>query len=158
VILNREEIADDTKHFHSVYMRIKILTEAGRRFADIRVPFDRHNFTIDTVSGRTVHADGSIVPFEGKPFEQVINKGHDVRHLLKTFTLPDVQVGSIIEYRYYLRYGDRIAVSPFWVVPAFANGARDTRLIFTVCHAERSEASLPPQGWWRYRDSSLRSE
>ncbi|HYK90880.1 MAG TPA: DUF3857 domain-containing protein [Acidobacteriota bacterium] len=117
VILNREEIADDTKHFHSVYMRIKILTEAGRRFADIRLPFDRHNFTIDTVSGRTVHADGSIVPFEGKPFEQVINKGHDVRHLLKTFTLPDVQVGSIIEYRYFLRYGDRVAVSPFWIVP-----------------------------------------
>lgn len=118
VILNREELDDDTKHFHSVYMRIKILTEAGRRFADIRIPFDRHNFTIDTVSGRTVHADGSIVPFEGKPFEQVINKGHGVRHLWKTFTLPDVQVGSIIEYRYYLRYGDRVAVPPFWMVSA----------------------------------------
>jgi hypothetical protein len=117
VILNREEVADDTKHFHSVYTRMKILTEAGRRYADVRLPFDRRNFNIDSISGRTVHADGSIVPFEGKPFEQVLTKGHGVKRMMKTFTLPDVQVGSIIEYRYFVRYEDRVAFAPEWIIP-----------------------------------------
>ena len=56
VILLREENDDDPLHFHSTYERIKILTEAGRKYADIELPYDRHGFRIDSISGRTVHA------------------------------------------------------------------------------------------------------
>jgi hypothetical protein len=116
VVLIHEENADDTNNFHSVYMRIKVLTEAGRKYADVEIPYSRRGFSISGISGRTVHADGSIVPFQGKPFDKVVVKGRNVRYQVKSFTLPDVQVGSIIEYRYDLRYGDHSALAPVWLV------------------------------------------
>jgi hypothetical protein len=116
VILLREENDDDPLHFHSTYERIKILTEAGREHADIELPYSRKNFRIDSISGRTIHADGSIVPFEGKPFDKTVARGRGFRYNVKAFTLPDVQVGSIIEYRYSLRYDDNSFYSPEWVV------------------------------------------
>ena len=75
VVLLREEVADDTNNYHSVYMRIKVLTEAGRRYADVEVPYSRRGFRIDSISGRTIHADGSAVPFDGKTFDKVVVKG-----------------------------------------------------------------------------------
>ncbi len=62
-------------------------------------------FTIEQVSGRTVHSDCTVVPFEGKPFDKLVVKGHNLR-IVKAFSLPDVQVGSILAYRYNLRYAD----------------------------------------------------
>jgi len=116
VILLREENDDDHLHFHSTYERIKILTEDGRKYADIQLPYNRHGFRIDSISGRTVHADGSAIPFEGKPFDKTVVKGHGFSYQVKAFTLPDVQVGSIIEYRYSLRYDDNSELSPEWDV------------------------------------------
>jgi Domain of Unknown Function with PDB structure (DUF3857)/Transglutaminase-like superfamily len=115
VILIHQELADDPNNVHSVYMRIKILTEAGRRYADVELPY-WYNFTISEISGRTVHADGSEVPFAGKPFEKVVVKGPGVRVKVKAFTLPDVQVGSILDFRYSLRYSDFFFVPPHWVL------------------------------------------
>jgi hypothetical protein len=36
--------------------------------------------------------------------------------MAKVFTLPDVEVGSIIEYRYSLRYDDNYFISPDWYI------------------------------------------
>jgi Domain of Unknown Function with PDB structure (DUF3857)/Transglutaminase-like superfamily len=116
VILLREENDNDPLHFHSTYERIKILTEAGREYADIELPYSRKHFRIDSISGRTIHPDGSIVPFEGRAFDKTVNKGRGFRRNVKAFTLPDVQVGSIIEYRYSLRYDDNSFYSPEWEV------------------------------------------
>jgi hypothetical protein len=116
VILLRQETDDDNLHYHSVYTRIKVLTESGRKYADVELPYNRRGFTIDQVSGRTVHADGSVVPFEGKPFDKVVIKARGVRIQVKTFSLPDVQVGSILDYRYTLRYGDNSLRPPEWII------------------------------------------
>jgi hypothetical protein len=117
VVLYHEEIADDINNMHSVYLRIKILTEAGRKYADVEMPvYNRRNFLITEISGRTVHADGSVVPFEGKPFDKTVLKDRGVQYHVKAFTLPDVQVGSILDYRYYLRYGDHSAFAPEWIL------------------------------------------
>ena len=116
VILLREENDDDPMHFHATYERIKILTEAGRDRANVELGYYRRRFHLDSVSGRTIHADGSIVNFEGKPFDKTVEKGPSIRINVKSFTLPDVQVGSIIEYRYSLRYDDNRYVSPEWTI------------------------------------------
>jgi hypothetical protein len=121
VVLLREEVADDTNNNHSVYMRIKVLTEAGRRYADVEIPYSRRQFRIDSVSGRTVHADGSVVPLTGKVFDKVVVKGkrghgEEIRWHVKSFTMPDVQVGSILDFRYSLRYDDHTAFAPEWIV------------------------------------------
>jgi hypothetical protein len=116
VILNREENDNDLQHFHATYMRIKILTEVGREYANVEVPYDRHGSGVSEIAGRTVHADGSVVPFEGKALDKTIVRQHGLRYQVKTFTLPDVQVGSIIEYRYNLRYSDNLFDQPRWVM------------------------------------------
>jgi hypothetical protein len=115
-ILAHEENDDDQLHFHSVYMRIKVLTEAGREHANVELPYNDRKFDIASIHARTIHADGTVIPFEGKPFEKVIAKGKELRYKVKTFTMPDVQVGSIIEYRYELRYGDEMLYAPHWTL------------------------------------------
>ncbi|HEU5400191.1 MAG TPA: DUF3857 domain-containing protein [Terriglobales bacterium] len=115
-ILDHEETSDDVAHFRSVYMRIKVLTEAGRERANVELPYNDRGFDIAAVHGRTIHSDGTIIPFEGKPFEKVIVKGKDLRYKVKTFTMPDLQVGSIIEYKYELRYEDGMVFEPHWIL------------------------------------------
>jgi hypothetical protein len=116
VILNREEINDDMNNVHSVYDRIKILTDKGREYANVEIPYSRRGFTIAGISGQTIHSDGSVVPFDGKPFDKTVIKGAGIRVNVKSFTLPDVQVGSIIDYRYSLRYEDKMLLPPDWEV------------------------------------------
>ncbi|HUK23140.1 MAG TPA: DUF3857 domain-containing protein [Terriglobales bacterium] len=116
VILLRQETDDDMLHYHSVVMRIKILTEAGRKYADVEIPYNRHRSGIAAVSGRTVHADGSIVTMQGKPLDKVVVKAHGLRIYEKSFNLPDAQVGSILDYRYEYRYADQWLFPPEWIV------------------------------------------
>jgi hypothetical protein len=115
-ILDRQEVADDTNNFHSTYQRIKIFNEEGRKYANVELPYDRGGFAMTDISGRTVHADGQIIPFQGKPFDKVVLRGKGIKIHVKAFTLPDVQPGSIIEFRYSLRYGDHSLVAPEWII------------------------------------------
>lgn len=116
VILDREETDDDLLNEHMVYERIKILTDAGREYANVEIPYSRRGFTVGGISGQTVHSDGKVIPFEGKPFDKTVIKGGGIKVNVKSFTLPDVQVGSVIDYRYALRYEDRMLLPPTWEV------------------------------------------
>lgn len=115
-VLYREEVDNDQQHFHSEYVRIKVLTEAGRKYADVEIPYYRQDMDIKDVHGRTIHPDGSIVEFQGKPFDKDYVKSKSVKLKMKTFSLPDVQVGSVIEYRFTARYGDDRYWAPYWVL------------------------------------------
>jgi hypothetical protein len=116
VYLFREETTDDKLHMHSIYVRLKVLTEDGKRYADVEIPYEHRQFTITDVSGRTIHSDGSVVPFTGNPEDKVIQKSAALQYRKKVFSLPDVQIGSIIEYRYRLHYADQIVVPPTWFI------------------------------------------
>lgn len=54
--------------------------------------------------------------FDGKAFDKEIVKGNGVKYLAKTFTLPDVQPGSIVEYRFREQYDDRYYQNIEWVI------------------------------------------
>lgn len=84
-----------------VYNRIKVLTEAGKSQANIEIPLAPW-IKIHDLKARTIHPDGSISDFTARPFEKVILKGRDFKYLAETFALPNVSVGSIIEYKYRL--------------------------------------------------------
>jgi hypothetical protein len=92
---------DDDAKFISEYRRIKILNEAARKRADIEIPIAQGE-SLKEVAARTIHPDGSIFNYSGKPFDKLVYKKRDLKYLYKTFTLPDVTVGSIIEYRYVI--------------------------------------------------------
>ncbi len=86
------------------YFRIKILKEEGRKYADVEIPLlsEGGGGDVTNIHARTIHRDGSIVNFEGKAFTKDIVKAKGLKYTAKTFTLPDVQVGSILEYYYTL--------------------------------------------------------
>lgn len=101
MILYREVSVDETAATVSSYSRIKIFTSAGvKSQADVEIPYDRSHQSIRDVRGRTIRPDGSIVEFDGHTFDKEIAKGQGIKYLAKTFTLPDVQPGSIVEYRF----------------------------------------------------------
>lgn len=116
MILYREENNDDNEHYEYSYRRIKILTEQGKKYADVKIPYDNKYSHISDVKARTIHADGTIVPFTGKLLDSTLIKGKGIKILQKTLTLPDVQVGSIIEYKYKMRWEEGIAYAPHWDV------------------------------------------
>lgn len=118
VFLYKEEVADDSLHMQSFYYRIKVLTEGGKSRGDIELPYyaGESGVTLDEIAGRTIHADGTIVPFTGKPYEKVVEKGDDYKIKVKVFSLPAVEVGSIIEYRYRLHTDDHYFRHPEWII------------------------------------------
>jgi hypothetical protein len=71
---------------------------------------------IGTIRARTIEPDGSIVEFDGQVFEKTIVKTKGVKYLAKTFTLPDVQVGSVIEYYFTRDYSQNWIFFSNWVL------------------------------------------
>lgn len=150
VYLFREEVVNDKVHSHTTYARIKILTEKGKeQFSEIEIPYqkDASGESISNVEGRTIEPDGTIVPFTGKPFNKEVVKSGDVAVMEKVFSLPDVRVGSIIEYRYLLTYEGNYFMPPTWILqkPIFVHRAHyhfvptDTSLTITSTDSQGHE-------------------
>jgi len=122
IILYRQVDRDDNIHtpHEDNYFRIKILTEEGRKRADVEIPYWNVNQDVAGVKARTIRPDGSIANFDGKVFAKELVKGKfegtGVKYLAKTFTLPDVQVGSIIEYFYTINYGEYMLFDSHWIL------------------------------------------
>jgi len=148
VYLYREEVEDDPLHFRTVYARIKVLTEKGKELATVRVAYQRSftfnatgsnregedqardinlelgHFEVAAVSGRTIHPDGTVIPLTTSPADLMASQKSGNQENALTFNLPSVEVGSILEYRYQLRY-DRFLIPPFWQIqqPYFVHKA-----------------------------------
>src|SRR5580700_11310075 len=125
VYLYREEKTDDNLHYHSYFVRIKVLAEKGKELATVRTPYERRSFKVTDIQGRTIHRDGTVIPLTAKPSDltDVKTKGFQLNTMV--FTLPSVEVGSILEYRLQLRYDDNMVSSPTWDVqqPYFVHKA-----------------------------------
>ncbi len=115
VYLEVKEVDDDTLHYQLYYERIKVLTEKGKELANIEVPYGG-GFKVEGITGRTIHSDGTIIPLSGKPEDLLFEKKGEEKVGRKVFTLPSVEVGSILEYEYQLRYDDNSYSSPLWEI------------------------------------------
>ncbi len=118
IILYRQVDRDDngyTSH-EDDYLRIKILTEDGRKYANVEIPFLKGSQNVVKVKARTIRPDGSIADFGGQVFEKYLVKGKGVKYLAKAFTLPDVQVGSIIEYAFTMDLGEYMLFDSHWIL------------------------------------------
>ncbi|HKD79931.1 MAG TPA: DUF3857 domain-containing protein [Candidatus Angelobacter sp.] len=102
---------DQTEFF---YTRIKVLNEKGNRFADIELTIPP-DCRLSELKARTIRPDGKIVDFTGKPFQKTVLKGRGIKVQAKSFTMPDVTVGSIVEYKYKL-YREGIFTDNFWTI------------------------------------------
>jgi hypothetical protein len=154
VYLDRVETTDDPHHFSSIYARIKVLTEEGKKAATVHVSspanfvyhasgdnssrmsdgganhldapnvnhsgedmpnvIDHWNVKLEIagLQGRTIQLDGTIVPMPANALQVEHRKNGQDEY---SFTLPNVGVGSVLEYRYQIRY-DRFEGAPDWQV------------------------------------------
>ena len=113
--VDRDDSNAHTPHENN-YVRIKILTEEGRKYADVEIPFVKDQWTIVNIRARTVRPDGTSVIFDGKIYEKEIVKSRDFKYLAKTFTLSDVQPGSIIEYHYTIDFAEYYLFDSHWIL------------------------------------------
>ena len=117
MVLYREVNEDAKQASVNNYIRIKIFSQVGvKSQADIELPYNKVTETIQAVRGRTIRPDGSIAEFDGRTYDKEIVKAGGIKYLAKTFTMPDVQPGCIIEYRYRDQYDDKFAWSLGWTV------------------------------------------
>ena len=120
VYLFWEETTVDHYHMFTIYVRLKVLTEKGKEYGDVELEYasgrEGRGYTVNAIEGRTIHPDGTIIPFTGKPYEKLIEKNRGTKFMAKVFSMPDVSIGSIIEYRYQLRYDDNYFIAPRWFV------------------------------------------
>lgn len=120
IFLYRQVDRDDngrTSHEDN-YVRIKILTEEGRKYANVEIPFVRGFTDVSQVRGRTIRPDGSIAEFDGKVLEQEMVKARGLKVLAKTLSLPDAQPGSIVEYLYTIDYTENRYFESNWILNA----------------------------------------
>ena len=116
IYLYRQVDRDDNAARENVYARIKILTEEGRKYADVDIPFFKDRVNVNGIRARSIRPNGSAVNFDDKVYEKTIVKARGVSYLAKTFTIPDVQPGSIIEYRYTSAWDPGFIYDSRWVL------------------------------------------
>ncbi|HEX6494170.1 MAG TPA: transglutaminase domain-containing protein [Acidobacteriaceae bacterium] len=116
IYLYREDVTDNKNHMEAIYVRLKILRDEGKKYGDVELTGASRDFQITDIQGRTIHADGKVIPFTGKPYDKLLVKTKTLQYKAKVFSLPEVETGSILEYRYKLRFDDNVLLSPEWNV------------------------------------------
>jgi len=83
------------------YVRVKIYTERGReKYSKFDVPFIKGT-KIKDLAARVIKADGSIIEINKEDiFEREIVKAGGFKIKAKSFAVPNIEVGVIVEYRY----------------------------------------------------------
>jgi hypothetical protein len=103
IILEHEEVWDDVAHFRVMHTRLKILTEAGRGYANVHLlRLDR--FPLAEFHARTVHPDGSEVDFDQDDYRKQYTAAGKTQSTADSFTIPGAGVGDIIEFKYMLSF------------------------------------------------------
>lgn len=83
------------------YVRIKIFTERGKELrSKVELSYSSKN-KIEDITGRTIKANGTIVELTREAiFASTLVKLRGVKINTKTFVMPAVEPGAIIEYRW----------------------------------------------------------
>jgi len=118
IILSREVDRDDstaTRHEYD-YFRIKILKEEGRKYGDVEILYNKEGGNIIGIHARTIKPDGTIVKFDDKVFTKSVVKARGIKYLAKTFTLPEISPGCIIEYYYTLDMREESFYDSHWIL------------------------------------------
>ncbi|MGC2718760.1 MAG: DUF3857 domain-containing protein [Candidatus Acidiferrales bacterium] len=99
------------------YIRIKIFTQHGAdQESIVNLRYWKNESQIKDIRARTIRPDGSIVGFDGQVFEKVVEGTSDSRELEKSFTLPQVSPGSIVEYMYRRTYKPDYVYAQTWTI------------------------------------------
>jgi len=112
IYLLREETSDNRNGESKFFWRLKILTAAGRDRANIEIPYFKGKTIVRDLEARVIPPAGPPREFTGQVFEKTAMRVRGLRMNVKTIALPDVEVGSIIDYRYRLVPGTDSSSGP----------------------------------------------
>ncbi|HEX2122690.1 MAG TPA: DUF3857 and transglutaminase domain-containing protein [Thermoanaerobaculia bacterium] len=104
VVLDWNVRHDDQDSRAIEYVRIKVLTEEGKKYGDIELFSIPQFHQVRGIKARTIAPNGAAAEFNGKIYDKIIVKRGGLRMMQKTFTLPNVVPGTIIEYRYVVEW------------------------------------------------------
>jgi len=105
VYLYREDSTDNRSHYISRYARIKVLTEKGKEWGTVEVPFSATASGTPIITARTIHLDGTVIPLQGKVEDLLVVKTNEHNVRVSVFNMPSVEVGSILEYKWTIPMG-----------------------------------------------------
>jgi hypothetical protein len=100
--------SDNTKSTETHSLRLKVFSEDGKKYADIEIPYFDKDIHVEDIHARTIGPDGKVTEFADQIYDREIIRAKKFRFQAKVLTLPNVQVGSILEYSYRLRSKDKI--------------------------------------------------
>lgn len=97
----RVDDSSETDLVMTHYIRVKIFTEKGReKYSKVDLPFTKRK-KIKDIEARVIKPDGSIVELnKADVFDREIIKANDVKVNAKSFAVPNIETGVILEYRY----------------------------------------------------------
>jgi hypothetical protein len=97
----RIDDSKESKLMENHYVRVKIFTERGReKYSKFDVPFTR-GIKIKDLQARVIRPDGTIVEISDNDiFEREIVKAGGIKIKAKSFAIPNIEPGVIVEYRY----------------------------------------------------------
>lgn len=83
------------------YVRVKVFTERGReKYSKVDIPF-RKGIRIKGIKARVIKSDGSRVELaKNDIFDREIAKTDKIKVRAKSFAVPNIDPGVIVEYRY----------------------------------------------------------
>ncbi len=149
IILSHDVDTDDGAGISEEYYRIKVLAEEGKKYGDITIPFLADLVEVRDIEARTVDPNGTVTDFKGQVYEKAVVKTKGVEFLAKTFTLVDVRVGSIIEYRYKTRWQSfsrrDMAYLPYEFLKEFGSQRATQWIIQEELYVRRARFSFRPR-------------
>src|SRR5262249_13380500 len=104
VMLEYREVTDFQKGTSTHYSRIKILNESGLKYANIELTYTPKTYEVQEIRARTVSPEGVSTPFTGEIHDTTVVKQRKTSVHAKTFAIPGVSVGSIIDYSYRYKW------------------------------------------------------
>jgi hypothetical protein len=99
---------DNNSSSETIFKRIKVFREEGKKYADVEIPYFEKETQVEEIRASVTSPDGKTENFIGTIYDKEIVKMKKFRWSAKTFTLPNVGVGTIIEYSYRLHWHAKI--------------------------------------------------
>jgi hypothetical protein len=120
----------DTVNVIDHHVRFKILTDRGKRYADIQIAAEKYSRVSD-IRARTIKPDGTAVPVApDQIFEKITFQVGSYKQTAWVFSFPAVEPGAILEYRYDRHDNFLVFIEPFYFAgPEFTLRARMTQAI-----------------------------
>ncbi len=104
VILDYWDETNNTQSNETIRIRSKVLRDEGKKLGQVEIAYLEKYMQVESIQARTVAPDGTVTPFSGAPMDKEILRARRYKLNAKVLALPNVQVGTIIDYSYRLHW------------------------------------------------------